>query len=320
MSDAKRKISVIMSVCNGERFLREAVDSILNQTFDDFEFIVIDDGSTDGTRDILESYRDSRLRVTHQENVGLTASLNRGIGLAHGEYIARMDADDVSLPERLARETEALDSDSGISVVDSAVLMRGAAGDRVRRMTDAFAALPVALLRVNPLAHGNVMMRKAHLIAVRGYNERFRCAQDLDLWLRMAWRGYRFRLIPDVLYQFRLHAGSITNARQHEQLTYARQARLSILRGIRNGTYKVPGELRPRFLETLMSVAGSWSKSGLYRETREVGLTLFKLFPTNACGCKLVLRSYAPIRRWYDLAAGIRSAARLPASDSTAME
>ena len=101
------KASVVMSVYNGEPFLRQAVASILHQTFTDFEFIVVDDGSTDGTAEILSSYAraDSRLCVVTQENRGLIKSLNRATGMARGEYIARMDADDISMPKRLAIPT-----------------------------------------------------------------------------------------------------------------------------------------------------------------------------------------------------------------------
>src|SRR4030042_1971241 len=101
-----------MSVYNGEKYLKEAVESILNQTFRDFEFIIINDGSTDGTGAILASYqqKDARIRIYNQENQGLIASLNRGCQLARGEYIARMDADDISLPQRLQRQLDYMEA------------------------------------------------------------------------------------------------------------------------------------------------------------------------------------------------------------------
>ena len=101
------KVSVVMSAYNGERYLREAVESILNQTFNDFEFIIIDDGSTNSTGQILSSYaaQDPRIvLIRNRENIGLTKSLNKGLALARGEYIARMDADDVSLPNRFSEQ------------------------------------------------------------------------------------------------------------------------------------------------------------------------------------------------------------------------
>ena len=106
---ADPKVSVLMSVYNGEKYLREAVESILNQTFRDFEFIIIDDGSTDSTNEIIRSYSDCRIRLLeNEENIGLTKSLNKGIDQCRGEYIARMDGDDVSLQQRFSKQLEYL--------------------------------------------------------------------------------------------------------------------------------------------------------------------------------------------------------------------
>jgi glycosyltransferase involved in cell wall biosynthesis len=101
----REKITVLMSVFNGERFLRGAIESILSQTYKDFEFLIIDDGSTDASTNIIASYRDSRIRSLRSErNLGLAASLNQGLASSTGQYVARMDADDISLPNRLARQ------------------------------------------------------------------------------------------------------------------------------------------------------------------------------------------------------------------------
>ncbi len=98
------KITVLMSVYNGEKYLRNAVGSILNQTITDFEFIIINDGSTDGSREILESYNDDRIVLINQNNTGLTKALNKGLSLARGEYVARIDADDSANPARLEKQ------------------------------------------------------------------------------------------------------------------------------------------------------------------------------------------------------------------------
>ena len=117
------KVSVVMSVYNGERHLREAVDSILNQTFGDLEFIIVDDGSRDRTWEILQSYDDSRIvLLRNEQNIGLTKSLNRGLAATRGEYVARMDADDVSLPQRLERQVGFLDQHPEIGLVGCAFL------------------------------------------------------------------------------------------------------------------------------------------------------------------------------------------------------
>ena len=114
------KISVVMAVYNGEKYLREAIDSILNQTFKDFEFIIVNDGSTDRTREILESFIDPRIVLIHQEHMGLTKSLNRGIALAKGKYIARQDADDISMAERLEKQFNFLESHENVALLGTA--------------------------------------------------------------------------------------------------------------------------------------------------------------------------------------------------------
>ncbi|HKQ33129.1 MAG TPA: glycosyltransferase family A protein, partial [Thermodesulfobacteriota bacterium] len=114
------KVTVLMTVYNGEKFLNEAIDGILNQTFRDFEFLIINDGSTDGSREIIKSYKDPRINlVDNESNIGLTASLNRGLSLAGGEYIARQDADDISLPERLEKQISILERNPDIALLGS---------------------------------------------------------------------------------------------------------------------------------------------------------------------------------------------------------
>ena len=201
---ASCKISVVMSVFNGEKYLAQAIESILCQTFTDFEFIIIDDGSTDNTSKILTSYNDNRILIVSQENRGLTKSLNKAVSLARGEYVARMDADDLSFPERFATQVQELDSCKGIDlvgcfyeVIDSA----GRVSQVVKLQTDPLYRL-WRLQFHNIYAHGSVMMRRSELAKVGGYNESFACAQDYDLWLRMS-HASNTKVIPRVLYSFR---------------------------------------------------------------------------------------------------------------------
>ncbi|MCP8319033.1 MAG: glycosyltransferase, partial [Candidatus Methylarchaceae archaeon HK01B] len=114
------KITILMSVYNGEKYLREAIDSILNQTFKDFEFLIINDGSTDRTVEILRSYHDSRIKIiTNEKNMGLTKSLNKGLKIARSEYVARMDADDISYPRRLEVQYEYMKKNPDVGIVGS---------------------------------------------------------------------------------------------------------------------------------------------------------------------------------------------------------
>jgi len=116
------KISVVMSVYNGEKYLREAIDSILSQTFHDFEFIIIDDGSNDGSAEVVRSYTDSRIRFVQQENRGLAAALNRGVLLARSGLIARMDQDDISMPDRFEKQYEYLQKHKEVVALGAAAV------------------------------------------------------------------------------------------------------------------------------------------------------------------------------------------------------
>jgi glycosyltransferase involved in cell wall biosynthesis len=202
------RVSVVLPVYNGEPFLTDAVDSILAQTFRDFELIGIEDGSLDGSGEILDRFAlaDSRVRVLHQANAGIIAALNRGLALARGEFIARMDADDVAHPERLARQAAFLDGRPDIAVVGCAVTLIDERGKRIRDVE--YPRTPEAVaefLEIGaPLAHPAVMMRRDAVRAVGGYREAYRHAEDYDLWLRMAER-YRMANLPDRLLLYRQH-------------------------------------------------------------------------------------------------------------------
>jgi glycosyltransferase involved in cell wall biosynthesis len=160
------QVTVLMSVYNGEMYLHEALDSILAQTYNDFELLVIDDGSLDGTAAILEDYRtrDSRVRIESNEtNTGLTKSLNRGINLARGKYIARMDADDVALPERLARQVAFMEANEQVGVCGTwAVLLGEGEGHLIRFPTNS-ETIRCQLMFDNPLAHPTTIIRKQML-------------------------------------------------------------------------------------------------------------------------------------------------------------
>ena len=200
-------VSVVMSVYNGARYLRQAVDSILNQSYSNFEFIIIEDGSTDDSMAIINTYQDSRIRlIDNVVNLGLPTSLNRGIREAKGKYIARQDADDVSLHHRLQRQVEWLDSQENIGATGTWALeidMNGRIFNKQKFIGDPESQLQ-QLLRdgLNPWPHGSAMMRKDLVIDVGGYDERFWYTQDFDLWLRL-WSHCEFKVFPEYLYKLR---------------------------------------------------------------------------------------------------------------------
>ena len=221
------KVSVLMSVYNGERYLREAVESILNQTFTDFEFIIVDDGSTDRTSEILKSYADPRLITINQANKGVTQSLNKAIELARGEYIARMDADDISLPKRLQMQVEFLEKHPAtVGLVGTSVIHFDEDGKTIMEKTllTESSRIKEALLSENQFCHGSVMLRRECIEKAGRYREEFKHAQDYDLWLRIA-EHYEVANLATPLYKWRFTANGISISRKIAQDQYATLAR-----------------------------------------------------------------------------------------------
>ncbi len=255
-------VSVLMAVYNGERYLREAVDGVLAQTFTDFEFVIVDDGSTDRTAAILDSYSDPRIRrITNPANVGLTKSLNIGLARCTGRYIARQDDDDVSRPERLARQVEFLEAHPDVVLLGCGWQWIDEAG-----RVDPQPVIPLLgdralrwnLLLQNGFRHSSVMWRQGidggrHAVAADGsksgadspttllradaapsrdrleYDESLRYAQDYGLWSALMRRG-RAANLAEPLVLIRNHANAITFARYQEQQACADQIALENLR------------------------------------------------------------------------------------------
>ena len=207
------KVSVVMSVYNGELYLKESIESILNQTFTNFEFIIINDGSTDDTPQILDEYRskDNRIKIINQENIGLTKSLNKGIRLSKGEYIARQDADDLSKPERFTKQVKVLDQNPHLSAVFAINNFIDEHGNYLcTKQLPSNQRVKCLLKYANPLIHGTAMLRKADFQKIGWYDEKYRVGQDRVLWKKMVSSGLYFDIIREVLYNYRLVSGSIT--------------------------------------------------------------------------------------------------------------
>jgi len=213
----KTLISVIMSVHNGEAYLKDAVESVLSQTYKDFEFIVVDDASTDSSLKILESYPSIKI-VRNEKNIGLTKSLNHALSIAQGDYIARMDADDISLPHRLQVQKDFLDSHPSIVCVGSSLTIIDTKGNVVgtKQATTDSDLLMFYMILKNQIAHPSVMFRKDIILAAGGYDESVRYAQDYDLWSRLMNAGYTFSNINEPLIKYRIHGESITQGAKKE--------------------------------------------------------------------------------------------------------
>ncbi len=206
------RVSYVMAVYNGEATIHPAVESILTQTFQDFELILIDDGSTDTTPAILRHILDPRARILRNEkNRGLSAALNCGLDSARGEFIARMDADDLSLPNRTALQTAYLDQNPAVAIVGAWIetFSNNTPGALIKYPADPGPA--TALLFRSALAHPAVMFRRQILADLNlRYEPEFRYAQDYALWLNCVAKGLRIANLPQVLLRYRLHEGQLS--------------------------------------------------------------------------------------------------------------
>jgi glycosyltransferase involved in cell wall biosynthesis len=200
-----------MPVRDGERFLDEALDSICTQTFGDFELVVVDDGSTDSTPNLLERRRDPRLRSLRATGTGLVAALQQGLAATRGRYVARMDADDISEPHRLERQVALAEQLPRAALVASWVTVIDESGGALRREVLPTRHMDLArrLLLRNPFAHGSVLLRREAVDEVGGYRDDYGANEDYDLWRRLA-RGWELACIPESLYRYRIHSAAVT--------------------------------------------------------------------------------------------------------------
>ena len=215
-------ISVVMPVFNTSApILSEAVESILKQSFSDFEFLIVDDSSSNTeTLEYLESISDTRVKVIHNpENMGCTKSLNVGFRAASGKYIARMDADDISLPERMATQYAFMESHPDVVVCGSRVAYDMNDTAPTNRKSDSMDLFRIKLLFVNAgPSHPTAFFRREVLIRNHiEYNEELRYAQDYDMWMRISRIG-RIYILPDKLLFYRLHSGQVSHAHREEQI------------------------------------------------------------------------------------------------------
>jgi glycosyltransferase involved in cell wall biosynthesis len=206
------RISVVMPTYNAMPYLQESVESILAQTFTNFEFLIVNDGSTDGTRAYLDSLTDPRIRIIHQRNRGIVATLNTGINEANADWIARMDADDVADPRRFEKEVEFLNQNPKYSLVSCAFGYIGVTGHRLKAIhIQILNSPPIYHPIVDPvICHQGTLYKRDAVVAVGGYRE-VQAAEDLDLWLRLDEASYNLASIPNVLMFIRVLPNGISS-------------------------------------------------------------------------------------------------------------
>lgn len=257
-------VSVNMCVYNDEKYLAQAIDSVLAQTFTDFEFVIVNDGSIDGTGDILASYDDPRLRIITQPNQGISRARNRALELSRGRYIAVMDADDVSLADRLERQVAFLDTHPDVGVLGTAARFVDEFENREWEYWPPISdeELRHHLIQGNPFIHTSVMMRRSVLEALGGYNEDYAYIVDYELFVRSASRTHLANL-PEILVLRRYYLGSVSTTRRTEllRLWLRMRVRYKAFRSLNYPLFYIwyvfqpilfaPIELRPKLAEYL---------------------------------------------------------------------
>jgi glycosyltransferase involved in cell wall biosynthesis len=252
-------VSVVMAVFDGAPWVGGAVESLLDQTLADLEVVVIDDGSTDPTPDVLASIRDPRLRIERRARQGLTRSLNRALDLARAPLVARLDADDLALPERLARQRQYLDAHPDVGLLGTGAREVDLTGREIAILRPPVddAAIRRALIRANPFVHSSVMMRRTALDRAGGYDPSFPVAQDYDLWMRMA-RIARMANLPELLVTRRLAPGRISAVRANDRLLAEARVRWRAVRSRAYPWWCFVYALRP---VTALALPAAWRRA-----------------------------------------------------------
>lgn len=219
MSDSIKNITVLMPVYNDSEFLRSSMNSILNQTYRDFEFLIIDDGSVDETEKIINGIDDSRINYKKITHKGIAGALNYGLKISSGDWIARIDADDVNPPDRLKSQIDFLNKNPGHDVIAGRSVYFKNNGKILFfiKPPENDSEIKKMLNLHNPINHSSVMFNKRKIITDGGYDENFKCYEDFELWFRMRDK-LKFKIIPEVLVYTRLRKNSLTKKSDKNQI------------------------------------------------------------------------------------------------------
>ena len=213
------KVTVLLCVFNGEPYLTSSIHSILNQTFSDFELLIINDGSTDGTLNIIQSFNDTRIRlINNNKNQGLISCLNQGIEAAQGVFLARHDSDDLAINDRLEKQVHYLDSNSKAVLVGTWLSLIDKNGFELEqwKYPEHPHLVRWAMLFDSPVGHSSVMFRTEVARELGGYSENHKYAEDFEFWSRMSKTGEIVN-IPQILQQYRIHSESVSSQKNEAQ-------------------------------------------------------------------------------------------------------
>jgi glycosyltransferase involved in cell wall biosynthesis len=241
------RISVVTSVYNGEAYLEECVDSILNQTFQDFEYIILNNGSTDRTPEILKSYPDPRLRIIHQENLGVPKSLNKGISLCRSDLMAHLDADDYVHPQWLEKHIEFMIQNPDVVICSSRFeeLFNGKLYPQSFPLIEGDHEIRKSLCFMNPIPHSFTIIRKTALLKAGGYDPKLIIAHDYDLWIRLLEEGKGHNL-NDTLGVCRIHTASFSSKKERTMIKEVLQVQWRAYRKLGGSFWKMVRSLSKR--------------------------------------------------------------------------
>ncbi|WP_329805040.1 glycosyltransferase family 2 protein [Flavobacterium facile] len=247
------KISVLMPVYNSELYIKEAIDSILNQTFTDFELIIIDDASTDKSVEIIQSYTDSRIQlIVKPQNSGYTNSLNYGLTIAKGEYIARMDSDDISMPERFAKQVGFLEANKDVVVCGSVFNIIGTG--EIINVPEEHEDIKFGMLLRCRIGHPTVMIRKRVLIENNiNYNHEMEPAEDYDLWVRLSEIGKLYNL-KEPLLSYRIHQNQVSTSRNEKQKEASKKVKIRQLKALDDSVNLIQQEVFVKATDGLQEI------------------------------------------------------------------
>ena len=219
-------VTVLMPVYNGKKYLKEAIDSILNQTYSDFEFLIINDGSTDNSENIINSYNDSRIRYVKNEcNLKLIVTLNKGIQLAKGKYIVRMDADDISAPTRIEKQVAFMEQNEGVGICGSWFTAFGDVAESICKYKEHHNEILFKMFYQCHFCHPSLIIRKKVFEdLVIPFDKQFIHAEDYELYFRLSTK-WKFHNLQDSLIKYRIHGSSVSRQNQKVQLEHSLQIR-----------------------------------------------------------------------------------------------